>query len=100
SPLSRLRHGRKTRYGGVANPYPTRTFTLQETPSLSWRDNAGPQAPPMAEARDERRLLAVACRPMFGNVFGRDCARIGAALLCSALDCTLGSVHIIRRSRP
>jgi hypothetical protein len=37
----RLRHGRKTRYGWVASPYPTGTFTLQETPSLSWRDNAG-----------------------------------------------------------
>ena len=36
---SRLRHGRKTRYGWVAHPYPTGTFTLQETPSLSWRDN-------------------------------------------------------------
>ena len=30
----RLRHGRKTRYGWVASPYPTRTFTLQETPSF------------------------------------------------------------------
>jgi hypothetical protein len=40
SPLSRFRHGRKTGYGWVANPYPTRTCTLQETPSLSWRDNA------------------------------------------------------------
>jgi hypothetical protein len=29
----RLRHGRKTRYGWVANLYPTGTFTLQETPS-------------------------------------------------------------------
>ena len=29
--------------------------------------NAGPQAPPMAGARDERRLLAVACRPMLGQ---------------------------------
>src|SRR5215813_3685879 len=64
SPLSRLRHGRKTRYGWVANPYPTRTLTLQETPSLSWRDNAGRQAPPIAAARHERRLLAVACTPL------------------------------------
>ena len=31
---SRLRHGRKTRYGWVANPYPTGTFTLPETPSF------------------------------------------------------------------
>jgi len=30
----RLRHGRKTRYGWMANPYPTGTFTLQETPSF------------------------------------------------------------------
>ena len=34
SPPSRLRHGRKTRYGWVATPYPTGTFTLQETPSF------------------------------------------------------------------
>ena len=61
----RLRHGRKTRYGRVASPYPTGTFTLQETPSFSWRDNAGPQAPPIAAARHERRLLVVACMPSF-----------------------------------
>jgi hypothetical protein len=36
----RLRHGRKTRYGWVASPYPTGTFTLLETPSLSWRCSA------------------------------------------------------------
>jgi len=36
----RLRHGRKTRYGWVASPYPTGTFTPQETLSLSQRDNA------------------------------------------------------------
>ena len=30
----RLRHGRKTRYGWVASPYPTGTCTLQETPSF------------------------------------------------------------------
>jgi hypothetical protein len=63
---SRFRHGRTTRYGWVATPYPTGTFTLLETPSLSWRDNAGPQAPPMAGARHEQRLLAVACRPLLG----------------------------------
>src|SRR5262249_22856214 len=40
----RPRHGRKTRYGWVASPYPTGTFTLQETPSFSWRENAGRQA--------------------------------------------------------
>ena len=35
----RLRHGTKTRYGWVANPYPTGTFTPQETPSFARRDN-------------------------------------------------------------
>jgi len=30
----RLRHGRKTRYGWVASPYPTGTFTLPEMPSF------------------------------------------------------------------
>ena len=30
----RLRHGRKTRYGWMAHPYPTGTFTLPETPSF------------------------------------------------------------------
>src|SRR2546425_9574969 len=59
----RLRHGRKTRYGWVASPYPTGTFTLLETPSLSWRDNARLQAPSIAGARHERRLLTVACKP-------------------------------------
>jgi hypothetical protein len=39
SPLPRLRHRRKTRYGWVASPYPTGTFTQQDTPSFSWRDN-------------------------------------------------------------
>ena len=56
----RLRHGRKTRYGWVASPYPTGTFTLQETPSLSWRDNAGPQPRLAAAARHERRLAGAA----------------------------------------
>ena len=40
----RLRHGRKTRYGWVTHPSPTGTCTLQETPSLSWSDNARRQA--------------------------------------------------------
>jgi hypothetical protein len=50
----RLRHGRKTRYGWVASPYPTGTFTLQEMPSFSWRDYAGPQ--PLPEAAAQHRL--------------------------------------------
>ena len=57
----RLRHGRKTRYGWVARPYPTGTYTLQETPSFSWRDNAGRQA--RLKAGAQRTLEAVACTP-------------------------------------
>ena len=67
----RLRHGRKTRYGWVPSPYPTGTFTLQETPSLSWRDHAGRQARLKADARHERTLEAVACTPLFGTSCGR-----------------------------
>jgi len=32
--LALLRIGRKTRYGWLAKPYPTGTFTLQDTPSF------------------------------------------------------------------
>ena len=32
------------------------------------KPNAGRQAPPIAAARDERRLLAVACTPLLGAV--------------------------------
>ena len=35
-----LRNEIKTRYGWVANPYPTGTFTPQDTPSFAQRDNA------------------------------------------------------------
>jgi hypothetical protein len=52
----RLRHGRKPHYGWVAGPSPTRTCTLQETPSLSWRDNARCQPLPEAGATEERTL--------------------------------------------
>ena len=84
----RLRHGRKTRYGWVASPYPTGTFTLQETPSLSWRDNARPQAPPMAAARNERRLLAVACRPMLGLVLANETGRFITSSPISTYPCS------------
>src|SRR5262245_28627235 len=50
----RLRHGRKTRYGWMASPYPTGTFTLPEMPSFSWRENAGPE--PRLEAGAQRTL--------------------------------------------
>jgi len=34
-----LRHGPKIRYGWVASPYPTGTFTPQDAPSFARRDN-------------------------------------------------------------
>src|SRR5215831_3084814 len=61
----RLRLGRKTRYGWVASPYPTGTFTLPEMPSLSWRDNARHE--PLPEAEAQRRLQAVGSMPLFGE---------------------------------
>ena len=39
---------------------------LLSTP-VEFEPNAGPQAPPIAGATQERRLLAVACRPMLGS---------------------------------
>jgi tetratricopeptide (TPR) repeat protein len=39
----RLRHGRTTRDGWVASPDPTGTLTREETPSVSWRENARTQ---------------------------------------------------------
>ena len=50
-----------TRYEWLVRPYSAGTCTLQEAPSCAWRTNATLQAPPIAEARYERRLLAVAC---------------------------------------
>jgi len=38
--LLQLRHGCKTRYGWVASPFPTGTFTPLDTPSFARRDNA------------------------------------------------------------
>jgi hypothetical protein len=61
----RLRHGRKTQYGWMAHPYPTGTFTLQETPSLSWRENARGEPRPMAGVTQERTLLGVGSTAMF-----------------------------------
>ena len=39
TPPTPLRQRRKTRYGWVASPCPTGTFTLQEMPSFARRDN-------------------------------------------------------------
>ena len=77
----RLRHGRKTRYGWVANPYPTGTFTLQETPSLSWRKNARPELLGAAGARHERTLFPVSSRPLFGPGYASGTVRVFSALV-------------------
>ena len=37
---ARLRLRRKTRYGWMASPFPTGTFTLQDSPSFAWRETA------------------------------------------------------------
>ena len=34
-----LRHKRNTRYGWLAKPFPTGTYTLQDAPSFAWRSN-------------------------------------------------------------
>src|SRR4029434_4022077 len=56
----RLRHGRKTRYGWMATPYPTGTFTLPETPSFLGAITPGataasPVAPPAGIRRQSLR---------------------------------------------
>jgi len=50
SRLTPLRSRTNTRYGRAANPYPTGTFTPQETPSFARRDNVQAKA---ARARTE-----------------------------------------------
>jgi hypothetical protein len=95
----RLRLRRKTRYGWVASPYPTGTFTPQEAPSLSRRDNATLQAPPRAEARHERRLLAVACKRLFGLVAPPACPGSPTqAALVMGLCRTLKDRHDLHQS--
>jgi len=41
SPVTRLLNKINTRYGWLVRPYPTGTFTLQDTLSFAQRDNAG-----------------------------------------------------------
>ena len=54
----RLRHGRKTRDGGMAHPYPTGTFTPQETPSFLGATTPGVRRPESGRGADAvgRRL--------------------------------------------
>ena len=55
-----------------------RVTTVGEQPHAK-TPNAGPQAPPIAKATKERRLLAVACRPMLGwERFTDDRQRLGS----------------------
>ena len=58
STLPRLRHRCKTRYGWVASPYPTGTFTLQDAPSFAQRDNAQHQRRREAPQQGEVAKLA------------------------------------------
>jgi hypothetical protein len=65
SRVTPLRNGTNTRYGRVASPYPTGTYTPQETPSFARRDNVkakAARAPNDAknqhDARGARSLLS------------------------------------------
>ena len=51
--------GLKTRYGWGASPYPTGTFTRQETPSFSWRANGSANPPGWSEAESRSELSAL-----------------------------------------
>ena len=62
SRLSPLRNGTNTRYGWVANPYPTGTFTRQETPSFARRDNVGKGHLPAGTGDNLQRLAGNAVR--------------------------------------
>ena len=54
----RLRRSCNTRYGWVASPYPTGTFTRLDAPSLSWRDNVAVHP---AEGRRAAPLPRIGC---------------------------------------
>jgi len=51
SRVTPLRDGINTRYGRVANPYPTGTSTPQETPSFARRDNDQAKRPRAVQSR-------------------------------------------------
>jgi hypothetical protein len=59
---TKLRSRTNTRYGWVASPYPTGTFTRQEAPSFARRDNAANQ-PREVRASAGFALLAVFSSP-------------------------------------
>jgi hypothetical protein len=52
---TKLRSRTNTRYGRVASPYPTGTFTRQEAPSFARRDNVKAGPPPVAAPVTKRR---------------------------------------------
>ena len=75
SRLAPLRNRTNTRYGWVASPYPTGTFTRQETPSFARRDNvkhspAHAAEPPASAAARQHALGLV---HSIGNVLKTIC---------------------------
>ena len=60
SQVNPLRNGTNTRYGRVASPYPTGTYTPQETPSLARHDNVWGKAAraPTDSANPSSTLMA------------------------------------------
>ena len=80
-----VRRSRNTRYGWVASPYPTGTFTLQDTPSFAWRANACNH---VALARSSRRATPLTWPP---SCYARGVCgnwRQRAEVTCIALLCT------------
>ena len=69
SRVTPLRNGTNTRYGRVASPYPTGTYTPQETPSFARRDNVQAKA---ARATTDRASQHNGCgaRSRFGRRLG------------------------------
>ena len=79
SRLTPLRSRTNTRYGRVASPYPTGTFTPQETPSFARRDNVQAKA---ARATDElaNQHNARGARSLFGRKLGILYAFLGSGV--------------------
>src|SRR3990172_11822017 len=61
-----LRRRCNTRYGWVVSPFPTGTFTRQDAPSLSWRDNVTVHP---AEERGAAPLPRGGGNGLFGVIF-------------------------------
>ena len=91
----RLRPGPKTRYGWVASPCPTGTFTLQEMPSLARRDNVPVQERTARRAVRCNRSLAIS------SLDGTNpcCALPESLDLCTAVRCPIKYRKVLQDRR-